>query len=751
LLVLALAACQKSGDAYLALGNQFLKEGKLEEASINFRAAVPKLQNAGEAHYGLAQVALRQNRKGEAFAELMQAVPLLPQRDDLKIQLADIALQELARDERKPIKLYEEASKTIQGLEASQPKAYEPRRLRALFTLIDRKFTDAIPLLEALLKEQPSDRRVSLPLVEAYFFTNQEARAEQLAKDFLSRDRSFGEMATILQRYYLVKKRDADAEALLKQMVEWNPAFAEPRLQLAGFYAAASQVDAAEGVLKPLFDQKDKFPDAHLRAADTYLTVRQFDAARRHLEEGSQVDGERRQAYQKKLAHLDWAQGKREEAIQRVTKLAQTNLDDELRRMRGSFLLARGKREDMDTVIQDYSDLSKKSPSEEILLYQLGRAYRVKGDRENAWKYLQQAVRGNQNYLAPKLALAEMTGEQGRYQETLQYLDQILTIDTNNPEVRVARAATLRNLGRLREAQAEVQKLLARNPNDADVLVEQGLQLLADNRPKDAEALFRRMYRTGQGDVRPALGLVRSLMAQRNPEAALTLLESESKATPNSLEVRFLMGNLAAEAGQGSKSIQIFEELIKKFPDNPEALVRLGQLKLDANQPDGIKLLQRAASVAPQNSAVQSSLATALHQAGKNDEAQPYYERALQLDPSNHFASNNLAYLYAQKKQNLTEAARLAQVAVAASPKNPLYLDTQVFVALQAGDYAAADRFLRPWLQSQPNHPVALRYQGILYRQAGQSNRARETWQKALQNQKDKTERAELERLLSSL
>jgi tetratricopeptide (TPR) repeat protein len=59
------------------------------------------------------------------------------------------------------------------------------------------------------------------------------------------------------------------------------------------------------------------------------------------------------------------------------------------------------------------------------------------------------------------------------------------------------------------------------------------------------------------------------------------------------------------------------------------------------------------------------------------DGAERYYRKALENDPGNADACNNLAWLYYTKKENLDEAQELALKALALNPsKKELYQDT---------------------------------------------------------------------------
>jgi tetratricopeptide (TPR) repeat protein len=59
-----------------------------------------------------------------------------------------------------------------------------------------------------------------------------------------------------------------------------------------------------------------------------------------------------------------------------------------------------------------------------------------------------------------------------------------------------------------------------------------------------------------------------------------------------------------------------------------------------------------------------------LEREGKTDKAQKYYEKALELDPDNFIAMNNLAKILSNRGQN-DEALKIFKYLTKANPKTP--------------------------------------------------------------------------------
>lgn len=95
----------------------------------------------------------------------------------------------------------------------------------------------------------------------------------------------------------------------------------------------------------------------------------------------------------------------------------------------------------------------------------------------------------------------------------------------------------------------------------------------------------------------------------------------------------------------------------------------------------------------------------ALDLTGQTDEAIAQLEKCLELDPLYSDALNYLAYTWAVQGIRLDEALHHIQIAIAAKPDNPAYLDTLGWVLFKRQDYPGALEYLQKADQLQPDDP----------------------------------------------
>src|SRR5437899_1438094 len=129
LLVFSLAAMlggcsldpQKGKVKYLESGKRYLKTGKYQEASIQFRNAIKLDPRFTEAYYQLAQADLSLKQWMPAFAALQQTIDLDPQRVD-----AHVAIGRLYLAAKEYQKADDEAAFILER-EPANPSAYQLR------------------------------------------------------------------------------------------------------------------------------------------------------------------------------------------------------------------------------------------------------------------------------------------------------------------------------------------------------------------------------------------------------------------------------------------------------------------------------------------------------------------------------------------------------------------------------------------------------------------------------------------------
>lgn len=744
---LILISCSRSARNYVERGDQLAASGNFVEASLNYKQAMQKEPENSEICYKLAETTRALGDLRGAYALNKRAVELAPRNTTYKVRLGDAAVSILKTESKPPAPVYEHLVRLVQQIESETPHSFDALRLKGQIALLDKQYGRATTLLGEANQVRANERTVLLPLAQALTAAGRSAEAEAVAVKATERDSSFEDMYDFLYARYVVSDRVLEAENLLKLRASRNPKDLESWVKLAGFYAADGRMDEAEAAAVHVVRDPAQFPDGRLTIGDMYSRLGKLPEALRHFEEGARADPARRTTYEKRSTGIYWMLGKRETALELVQAvLKRAPDDDEARRMRGSFLLGIGRKQDVKPAIDDYSALLRKDPADPVLNYQLGRGYRLLGDDVSAGKYFQAALKSNKKHLSARLALAEIDAGAGRYEETLRCLDEILAVDRQTPRVHLLRTATLRNLGRLTEARTEFGYL--RNERDLDTRIEGGLLFLAEGRLGDAERVFASLYQPGATDARAGMGLVRALIRRGQTGRAVQLLQVEVQKSSHPDGPLVALGDISAGAGKTALAAEQYRRAFTLNPKNPIAAIKLGQLEMrEGHLEDGIKSLRQAVAVDPGNTGAQLALATALHLVGQKQEAASTYRLVLNLDPSNLNAMNNLAYVSVELG-DLDEALRMARSAAQRSPENLSYSDTLGLVYLKKNMPDSALQIFRTIVAKQPKAATFRLHLAMAYLSKGDRKRAGEELKAALGANPTPIEAHEIRRLL---
>jgi len=148
---------------------------------------------------------------------------------------------------------------------------------------------------------------------------------------------------------------------------------------------------------------------------------------------------------------------------------------------------------------------------------------------------------------------------------------------------------------------------------------------------------------------------------------------------------------------------QSMPSLVRAAAMNPydvAVLARLGSAEEGAGQSaQAIDVLTRAANLSPHNAALQQACARAMIASGRYEDAYAWYKNMLETLPNNTDALVNYGLLAAQLGHPREEAVDAWQKALDVDPQQPeahLYLAQ---AADQSGEYAAAARHWRAYLQ----------------------------------------------------
>ena len=195
-------------------------------------------------------------------------------------------------------------------------------------------------------------------------------------------------------------------------------------------------------------------------------------------------------------------------------------------------------------------------------------------------------------------------------------------------------------------------------------------------------------------------------------------------------------GSIYFQRGYLDQAEAFFRLALRDDPESAEALYGLGSVYLKQEKSgEARQSFERAvklqASYPDTVGNAWNNLGLLATREGRTDEAIPYFQEALKLNPDHLIALENLGNAYRQQK-NWDEARKSLERAVAVGPQDAEANYSLGMVFAQLNDTDRAYEYLQRALKSRPGYPEALNNLGVLYLRTGQRDQAVESFEECI-------------------
>jgi tetratricopeptide (TPR) repeat protein len=195
----------------------------------------------------------------------------------------------------------------------------------------------------------------------------------------------------------------------------------------------------------------------------------------------------------------------------------------------------------------------------------------------------------------------------------------------------------------------------------------------------------------------------------------------------------YKFGGALLQAGYPEQALPYLEEMLRRSPDNPKALLAIGRIHLQAKRlPQARQALERAIAIDARQPEAWNELGGVEAEGGNLSEALRCYQKALELAPDLPYALVNAAETQ-DKLGHPAEAVQLYRHALAADPRNGDAANGLGLLLAKQGQTGDARKLFELAISVRRDDSSAINNLGVLYLNMGQVNDAIAAFQYGLQ------------------
>jgi len=707
---------------YVESGRKYFQQKKYPEAAIEFQNAIQLDKSFAAAHYELAQCFLQQALWTNAYRELSSAVVLDPANWQAQLDLANLLFGARQFAEAKARALFVLNS--------------NPANLRAQLLLASSDAElgnrqEAIQDAEQAVQIAPDRPSPYLALGLLQEQAGQLTLAEQNLQKAVSLDPKFLPARMAFAGFYQRQKKWEDAEAQYNAAIEANRSSPGPRASLASLYLAWGKGEQAEQTLQAA---KRDLPsdsagyrilgDFYLANGETAMALAEFASLTQEHPQDLNV----KKHYIQLLIQdrqLDKALVVDGEILKRNSK------DAEALVLKGQALNLQQKPGEAVTALET---AVRNNPDDPMGHFQLGISYAMTSNLPGAEREWREAARLRPSMLEAQRSLAKLAFQRGDMELLEQCASQLLKAAPASPEALLLRGTALLGKGDLAGAERDLKKAIAIDPKNAGAYTRFGVLRMSQGRLAEAEKLFEQALENDPRAGEALQRLASVYVAQKQGERAVRRVQAQIAKVPDSSGYYSLLGQALLETHKPTEAQAALSKSVDLDKTNIQAFFLLAQSQVSGGQIDAaVSTYERTIRQNPKDIRAYVAFGTLEESRGNWQGAQKLYQDALQIQPDQPAAANNLSYLLLEHGGNTDHALALAQIARRAMPDSPNTADTLAWAYYKKGIYNSAIDLLEEVTKKVPQNPTYYYHLGLAYEKSNKVEQARSTFQRALQ------------------
>ncbi|GAB6067968.1 PEP-CTERM system TPR-repeat protein PrsT [Methylothermus subterraneus] len=640
---------------HFAEGYLKIAQGQLKEAKEPLDRALALNENYPFTLFYLGLVALSENQLQQADAYLSRFARLFPGSPQAHLLQAAVKYRQ---------KDFQAARSLLMPVLLSRPEDPLALNLMANIELASGHPKEGLQYLQKLAELKPESGAVEARLGMGMLAAGLKEEGLKALEKALVEDPSLVQPEVLLATTYLREKQFEKAKQAIERLKSKLPKHPLPfNLEAMWHYAQGNEV-AAQAALEQAWQIEPGHPTTAENLARLAFKNKQFDKVRQIYQQVLTAHPDNALA-RLRLAEMDFREGKFQAMEERLTGLIQAQPELLQPRLElAKYYLTFGQPERSQNLLEE---IRSRYPEHPELLAVLAKAQLEAQQPKRALETAKALAK-----VAPASPLAHYLLAQAHAQlkdaeGTRRELEESLKLDSKFLPARLAMVKLLALERKPEQAQSALKQLAQDFPEDAEVLALQGWWAMRQRHAEEAVEYYQKALAKQPSSILVA-HLANALWRAGNKEKAIQVLEEWNLRYPKDAQALYLRSGLYQTLGREQEARQALSEVLKISPQNPLALNDLAWLLRKEDPKSALRYAEQAYAAAPKSAQIGDTLGVVLLANHNAERALKVLEEAATLAPEDPSIRYHLAL--AQEKSQLKQEA-IASLKQALASKRP--------------------------------------------------------------------------------
>jgi tetratricopeptide (TPR) repeat protein len=560
--LLFLAGCDKDEDSekHLQKGAEYINKGEYDKAKLEIKSASQSGKETAETYYYMALLNEKRQQFREMKENLLKTVELAPTFTDARLKLGKVQL------------LFGETDAAMGQAEfvlKDSGQNLEAQALKASVLIRQKKKPEALAIIDNILGENPNHTD-ALSLKALIYMDNKDYKQALALIDAAKKTDANNLGLDFFQIQLHAKEQNIDAiMADYEKLVASHPENKEFKVTLAKIYSQAGKTKEAEVLLRDLIESEPN-------NVQPKLLLLEFLSAT---------------AAEKVNAQFQQFMEKHKDQPRMLLELA-------------NWMIARRNFEEAKKALNrviELEDNSNVGLSAKTLLAKL--AFENK-DFEGSEKIVEEILDANSSYDEAKVLKARLLLVKGQYDEAIALLNRVIWSSEDSEEANLLLGQTFLIKGDQKLADKHFLSALEANPANLQALTYLYDKALTAKNVKYAKEMVEKALKVRPDNIVLLEKLANINLAEHDWDGAKATAQKIANS-PNPLAkdvASYLLAQVHQGQGDYEKAVEIYKELLTKFPDNSDALGNMASCYEKLNKRgEMITFLDRLLAKNPQN------------------------------------------------------------------------------------------------------------------------------------------------------